>query len=72
MPELSEIINVPPKRRITIPEGSVAVILPRQIAEDVKGLCFRVRGSRRLAADEKIAMHEIAGDLLLALVEAEQ
>lgn len=70
MMDIREELNAPPKRRITIPEGSVAVILPKQFAEDVIGMCFRVRRGRRLAADEKQAMHKIAGDLLLAIVEA--
>lgn len=71
MTHLSEVINVPPKRRITIPENHVAVILSKDTAHDVQAMLFLIRKGKRLPAGEKFAIHQIAGDLLLAIVEAE-
>lgn len=71
MTKLSEELNVPPKRRITIPEGSVAVALPAQLYAEVIGICKLIRRGKKLSPEEKKAMHDIAGDLLLALIESE-
>jgi hypothetical protein len=71
MADLREELDVPIKRRVTIPEGSVAVMLPFATARDLKSMCLLVRKSRRYSAEEKNAMDCIAGHVLLALLDAE-
>jgi hypothetical protein len=67
--DLAEEILARPKSRITIPEGHLALILPAGVVHDVKQLCLFIRrGGKRKDVD---ALHSIAGDLLLAVVEAE-
>ena len=60
------------KHRITVSENNVALILPRKIADDVKAMCFLIRKGRKYSTQDKNAMQEIAGDLLLAVIEAEE
>lgn len=72
MTKLSDEMNISPKRRITIPEHHIALLLPCEVALDVKAMCFLLRKHGRVRPEDKNGMHAIAGDLLLALVEAEE
>lgn len=57
--------------RITIPEGHVALVVTKPVADDIKAMCFLIRKGRKYSPQEKNSMHSIAGDLLLALLEAD-
>ena len=62
------------KRRITVPEDQIAVLLPRELAEDLQSLLIIVRRrAPRIAGKdaEPLSVHKVAGDVLLALMEAE-
>lgn len=72
-------------RRITIPDNHVALILPVQLADELMSLCTFVRryaagprsrikdGAPASEADgDKIRLSYIAGDVLLALLEAKE
>lgn len=71
MTNLSDELNVSPRRRITIPEGHIAIVLPSTVADDVREMCFLLRKSKRFTPEDKKAVHGIAGDLLLAIIEGE-
>jgi hypothetical protein len=71
MTKLSDVINVPPKRRITIPEGYKALILRNVNVAELKSLMLLIRKGRRFTAEEKQVLPKIAGDILLAIMEAE-
>ena len=70
--DIREELDVHPSRRVTIPGDSVAIILPIEIARDVKSMCILLRKTRRLNAEEKLAMQHIAGAVLLALLDTEE
>jgi hypothetical protein len=71
MPNLADEMNVSPRQRVTIPEDHVALILPRQIIADVQAMLFLIRKGRRVDPATRDSMKAIAGELLLALLEAE-
>jgi hypothetical protein len=68
---LADEMNVPPRRRITIPDASYAIVVSSELLQEVKALCFLLRGQRRIPTELRNGMTSIAGDLLLAIVEAE-
>lgn len=51
--------------RITVPEGSYALILTPKLAEELWSLCQLVRKDKKLAR-----AHGIAQDVLVALIDA--
>lgn len=66
-------------RRITIPEDHVAVILPNQLADELTALCNIIRRSGKTLrldfsdnGDGKTGMKAIAGDVLLACLDARE
>lgn len=62
-------------RRISVPDDHVAVILPTQLADDVMSLAKIVRQRRsRIASDdaERGSLYEVAGAVMLALLEAKE
>jgi hypothetical protein len=69
--DIRDELNVSPRRRITVPEGSRAIIIPERIVEDIASMCKLLRRTTRIPADDQKAVHAIAGDLLLAIVESE-
>jgi hypothetical protein len=69
--DIREELNEPPARRITIPQGHVAVLLPNVLFDEVRSMCKLIRAKRRPDGQEKNQMQSIAGSLLLALIDAE-
>lgn len=70
MTELAEIINVHPKRRITIPEGHIAVVMSKETCEGLMATCFLIRRGKKFSPEEKEFLHKATGELLLMLFEA--
>ncbi len=60
-----------PSKRVTVPHNSVAVILSKPVADEIRNMCLLIRRSRRLSGQDKNQIQSICGDLLLAIVEAE-
>lgn len=67
------------KTRITVPEGHVALVLTSQRATELSDLCRLLRrelkhkvkkGGKYPANSTEVGMYEIAGDIMLALLEA--
>lgn len=57
-------------KRITIPEGHVALILPTMLAAELEAMCRLLRKSKWPANDEARApVVAICGDILLALLD---
>jgi predicted DNA-binding antitoxin AbrB/MazE fold protein len=71
MSNLADEMNVNPKRRITIPEGSRAIIIPEQLAEETRSVCITLRKLKALKKEEFEPIRGVLADLLLAIVEAE-
>lgn len=62
------------KRRITIPEDHVAVVLPAQTADELMSLLRLIRqphGRLLFGLDPK-PLRAVAGDVMLALLEAKE
>lgn len=57
-------------KRLTIPEQHVALLLDNDLAAELRSLCHQLRN-----ADKKLTLEighrEIAGDVLLAMLDAE-
>lgn len=58
-------------RRITIPEDQVALIIPAQLADELMSILREFRRQRR-KFQEPDAMLAVAGDVMLALLEAKE
>lgn len=56
--------------RVTVPENHVAVIIPERLASELVSLAFLIRHTRRPDPQDKMAMYNVAGDLLIALLDA--
>lgn len=56
------------KRRISIPEDHVALILPAQLADELQSLMSSIRRSSKAPLETK----SVAGDIILALLEAKE
>lgn len=60
-------------RRLTVPDGHLAILLSHDLAAELRSLCLSLRRGRgKLKPDDREGAYDIAGDLLLALMEAEQ
>lgn len=59
-------------KRFSCPNDHMAVIISKQLADEIMSLCKLVRISPRDVAHEsnRAACQKIAGDLILAIVEA--
>lgn len=57
-------------QRITIPEGHVALVIPRQLAEELHTVAQLMRGKRKWSTVEKNSIQLVGDSLLLALVDA--
>ena len=58
-------------KRITVPEGHVAPILSADLAAEILSMCKGIRKLRRVGGEEpEYPYREIAGDLILAILEA--
>lgn len=55
--------------RITIPEHSVGVVMPVELAQNLYSLCATIRKTKRLRVDP--AIHMVAGDVILAVLASE-
>jgi hypothetical protein len=64
------LMDITKPKRVTVPEGSVAIIVPQQLAEELASLAFHVRLVRRASPEDRMAMYNIAGDLLISLLDA--
>lgn len=72
MTNLLDELNIVPRSRITIPENHTALIVPIALVGDIKSLCLFIRRGKRFNPEDKFSMHAIAGELLLAIVDAEE
>lgn len=72
MSNLSDELHVSPRQRITVPENHNALILSQQLTEELKSLCLIIRKRKNIPAENKEDFRAIAGDLLLAIMEAVQ
>lgn len=59
-------------RRITIPEDHVAVILPSQLADELMSMAKTIRSLRKVGGEDSYPYRQVAGDLMLALLEAKE
>lgn len=55
--------------RVSVPVGSLAVVLPLDLAQDLYSLCSSIRKTKRLQIDEPI--YRVAGDVMLHLLASE-
>ena len=56
--------------RISVPDHSIAVIMPIEKAQELYHLCVMIRKTKRLQVDKPI--HDIAGELALAILASEE
>lgn len=61
------------KRRLTIPEGSVAIVLPAQLAQELYLLCKALRNPKRNLRERlnTISASKVASDILLELIDGD-
>lgn len=55
--------------RVTVPDNSVAVIMPVELAQELYSLCATIRKTKRLRIEP--AIHGIAGEVMLQLLASE-
>lgn len=71
MTDLVDELHASPRQRITVPENHTALIIPIAFLTDMKSICLLLRRGKRLNPEDKFAINSIAGELLLAVVDAE-
>ena len=59
-------------RRITIPEDHVALIIPAQLADELMSMAKTIRTLRKVGGEADYPYKQVAGDLMLALLEAKE
>lgn len=57
--------------RLTIPEGKIALIISPQLADELMTVAKIIRGPRRYRAKALDDAYNVAGDLMLAIVEGQ-
>lgn len=57
-------------KRVTIPDGALAIIVPAHQAEEFYNLCRLIRAQGAKAIKDHPASHSICGDFMLAYIEA--
>lgn len=58
--------------RITVPEGHIALVMTKEAGEGLKATCFLLRRNKKPSTEERKFLHGVAGEILLAVIEAEQ
>lgn len=71
MTDLADELNVSPRCRITVPENCLALVLPRTSVDDIRSMLILIRKGKRIDPATRNYMKEISGELLLAILEAE-
>ena len=57
-------------RRLTVPEGQTSLVLPEQLASELRSLLAIIRRGQPLPPATRTAARGIAGDVLLAMLDS--